>query len=148
MYSGLESAYKVSGYDPKFRVRHFEGKARVSGKPNHHLLMRNHSKRIPRIHGGLPRQWLGPSLTATHTLKPCLKVFAPKPIEDNGIGFFCSTWHRRNANDLPRGPSSLRPLGQSGPCQAPGRSNGLRLSIATAHMIGQDMVGTFTAVTD
>jgi hypothetical protein len=51
MYSGLESSYKVSGYDPKFRVGHFEGKARVSGKLDHHLLMSNRSKHIPRIHG-------------------------------------------------------------------------------------------------
>ena len=51
VYSGLESSYKVSGYDPKFRVGHFEGKARVSGKPDHHLLARNHSKHIPRIYG-------------------------------------------------------------------------------------------------
>lgn len=32
VYSGLDSVYKVGGYDPKFRVGHFEGKARVSGK--------------------------------------------------------------------------------------------------------------------
>jgi hypothetical protein len=51
VYSGLESSYKVSGYDPKFRVGHFEGKARVSGKLDHHLLVRNRSKHILRIHG-------------------------------------------------------------------------------------------------
>ena len=32
VYSALDSAYKLGGYDPKFRVGHFEGKARVSGK--------------------------------------------------------------------------------------------------------------------
>lgn len=31
VYSGLDSAYKLGGYDPKFRVGHYEGKARVSG---------------------------------------------------------------------------------------------------------------------
>ena len=32
VYSGLDSAYKRSGYDPDLRIGHFEGKARVSGK--------------------------------------------------------------------------------------------------------------------
>jgi uncharacterized protein YbjT (DUF2867 family) len=31
VYSGIEGAYKKSGYDPKYYIGHFEGKARVSG---------------------------------------------------------------------------------------------------------------------
>ena len=33
VYSGLDSVYRKGGYDPKFRVGHYEGKARVEGKP-------------------------------------------------------------------------------------------------------------------
>jgi uncharacterized protein YbjT (DUF2867 family) len=32
VYSGIEGAYKKGGYDPKYYVGHFEGKARVSGQ--------------------------------------------------------------------------------------------------------------------
>lgn len=32
VYSGLDSAYKLGNYDPKFRVGHYEGKARAEGK--------------------------------------------------------------------------------------------------------------------
>ena len=32
VYSGLDSAYKLGGYDPHFRVGHDEGKARAAGK--------------------------------------------------------------------------------------------------------------------
>ena len=34
IYSGLDSVYRESGYDPKFRVGHYEGKARVEGEPS------------------------------------------------------------------------------------------------------------------
>ena len=32
IYSGIEGAYKKSGYNPKYYIGHFEGKARVSGQ--------------------------------------------------------------------------------------------------------------------
>ena len=34
VYSGMDSAYKLSGYDPKCRSGHYEGRAKVSGKGN------------------------------------------------------------------------------------------------------------------
>lgn len=84
VYSGLESAYKVSGYGPKFRVGHFEGKERVSGKPNHHLLMRSHSKHIPGSYGSLVAWTVIDSRPYIETMS---EVFAPNTIEDNGFGF-------------------------------------------------------------
>jgi hypothetical protein len=71
------------------------------------------------------------------------EVFAPKPIEDNGFGFH-----------LPLGSGAIPMISLEDLAryvhwayQTPGRSNGLRLSIATAHITGQDMADSFTAVT-
>jgi len=69
--------------------------------------------------------------------------FAPKPIEGNGFGFY-----------LPLGSGAIPMISLEDLAryvhwtyQTPGRSNGLRLSIATAHITGQDMADSFTAVT-
>jgi uncharacterized protein YbjT (DUF2867 family) len=71
------------------------------------------------------------------------EIFAPKAAENDGVAFY-----------LPLGDGAM-PLTHLDDLaryvhwayQTPARSNGLRLGIATAHVSGQDMASTFTAVT-
>ena len=70
IYSGLDYNGKESGFDPKFYVGHYEGKARVQGM--HHRFDIEESQLTLVQSTSMPkksRQWHGPLFAQDHTSK-------------------------------------------------------------------------------
>jgi uncharacterized protein YbjT (DUF2867 family) len=145
VYSGLDSAYKLGGYDPKFRIGHFEGKARVAGKLELYSLSSIFVLTAPlefmSAQPTKPMAWT--VIDSGPYIETLSELFAPKPAENSGVAFY-----------VPLGTGAipfihLEDLARyvHWAYQTPTQSNGLRLGTATAHVTGQDMATAFTTVT-
>jgi uncharacterized protein YbjT (DUF2867 family) len=144
VHSGMNSAYKLSGYDPECRSGHYEGRAKVSGKEDIcptivPLLILNVEWILSQPTS--PMAWTIINPAAYNEM--LYELFAPRPdASDTYVLTFSmgdGTMPTIYLYDLARYTHWA--------FQNQTESNGLRFVVATSHVTGQDMADSLTAVT-